>query len=169
MKDIIVLLYWTKLGIIGLKLQELYSIIILMKFKTQKSVTDKITSINLNSMGFNSLFLLCSTFGLLFIHGYIIATLLIFCAFTVLMCKNGINVYIWAAPKSTGIRHDSKMTTMQGKQLDILSTCKSAPNCWGLISPTRRYPNLFFPTCTLQREKGVISFHVQKILLLFSI
>ena len=26
-----------------------------------------------------------------------------------------------------------------------------------------------FPTCTLQREKGVISFHVQKILLLFSI
>jgi hypothetical protein len=41
-----------------------------MKFKTQKSVTNKITSNNLNSMGFNS-FLLRSTFGLLFIHGYI--------------------------------------------------------------------------------------------------
>ena len=27
-----------------------------MKFKTQKSVTDKITSNNLNSMGFNSFF-----------------------------------------------------------------------------------------------------------------
>jgi hypothetical protein len=37
-----------------LKLQEFYSIIILMKFKTQKSVTDQISSNNLNSMGFNS-------------------------------------------------------------------------------------------------------------------
>jgi hypothetical protein len=45
-------------------------LLFLMKFKTQKSVTDKITSNNLNSMGFNR-FLLRSTFGLLFIHGYI--------------------------------------------------------------------------------------------------
>jgi hypothetical protein len=39
-----------------LKLQEFYSIIILIKYKTQKSVTDKITSNNLNSMGFNRFF-----------------------------------------------------------------------------------------------------------------
>jgi hypothetical protein len=56
-----------------LKLQEFYSIIILMKFKTQKSVTDQISSNNLNSMGFNS-FITASTFGLLCIHGYIKAT-----------------------------------------------------------------------------------------------
>jgi hypothetical protein len=42
-----------------------------MKFETQKSVTDNMTSNNLNSMGFNSFFLLRPTFGLLFIHGYI--------------------------------------------------------------------------------------------------
>ena len=72
MKDIIVLLYWTKLGIFGYAktTRILLLLLFLMKFKTQKSVTDKITSNNLNSMGFNS-FLLRSTFGLLFIHGYI--------------------------------------------------------------------------------------------------
>ena len=40
----------------------------------------------------------------------------------------------------------------------------------GVISSHAQTPKpIFFPTCTLQREKRVISFHVQKILLLFSI
>ena len=40
----------------------------------------------------------------------------------------------------------------------------------GVISSHAQIPKpIFFPTCTLQREKGVISIHVQKILLLFSI
>jgi hypothetical protein len=42
--------------------------------------------------------------------------------------------------------------------------------CLGVISSHAQIPKTdHFPTCTLQREKGVIYFHVQKILLLFSI
>ena len=56
MKDIIVLLYWTKLGIVGhAKTTRILLLLFLMKFKTQKSVTDKITSNNLNSMRWDTL------------------------------------------------------------------------------------------------------------------
>ena len=40
----------------------------------------------------------------------------------------------------------------------------------GVISPHAQIPKpIFFSACTLQRQNGVNSFHVQKILLLFSI
>ena len=143
-----------------------------MKFKTQKSVTNKITSNNLNSMGFNSFFLLRSTFGLLFIHGYIeiINTSGYIWRESRTshhkICKFKISELLPNRPTAAMISGDNNAREIIRYFIDVQKRAKFL----GVISSHAQIPKpIFFPTCTLQREKGVISFHVQKILLLFSI
>ena len=77
-------------------------------------MTDKIASNNLNSIGFKFL-LLRSTFGLLFIHEYIeINNTSGYIWRESWISQNCLNVYIWAAPKSIGSRHDSRWQQSKG-------------------------------------------------------
>ena len=75
--------------------------------------------------------------------------------------------YIWAAPKSTGSRQDSRWQQCKWNNQIFYRRAKTWQIFRGYFVPRADTQIDIFPT--LLREKGVISFHVQKILLLFSI
>ena len=69
-------------------------------------------------------------------------------------------------PAAAMIPDDNNATEIIRYLIDVQKRAKFL----GVISSHAQIPKpMFFPTCTLQREKGVFSIHVQKILLLFSI
>ena len=135
------------------KLQEFYSIIILMKFKTQKSVTDKITSNNLNSMGFNS-FLLRSTFGLLFIHGYIIATFVEFFvhlqSLSAKIASMSISELLPSRPASAMIPDDNNAREIIRYFIDVQKRAKLL----GVISSHEQIPKPIFSYVHIATGKG---------------
>ena len=121
-----------------------------MKFKKQKSVTDKITSNNLNSMGFNSFVYevyveksgLRSVLKRYWLRHIKICG--IFCAFTVLICQNCLNVYIWAALKSNGNRHDSRSDNNAREIIRYFIDVQKRAKFVGVISSHAQIPNPIF-------------------------
>jgi hypothetical protein len=120
-------------------------------------------------MGFNSFFLLRSTFGILFIHGYIIAT---FVEFFVLLqslsakiASMSISELLPNRPASAMIPDDNNGREIIRYFIDVQRRAKLL----GVISSHAQIPKPIFFYVHIATEKGVISFHVQKILLLFAI
>jgi hypothetical protein len=79
-----------------------------------------------------------------------------------------ININLEVLKKHVKLRHNCII--IPNKIIRYFIDVQKRAKFLGVISSHVQIPKpIFFLTCTLQREKGVISFHVQKILLLFSI
>ena len=167
-----------------------------MKFKAQKSVTDKINSNNLKQWVLKVFYCVQHLTYILFMNTLKLKThpviyrvkaefpitkslncgiIMLFAWFELFVLLQSLSAKIASMsisemltnrPAAAMISDDNNARETIGYFIDVQNRAKFL----GVISSHAQIPKpIFFPTSTLQREKGAISFHVQKILLLLSI